>query len=179
MKKWLYVLVPTVMLGLFLILYLSEVKKMDEKEQQNIAAQAKLKQEDDARKARLQEQAAADQKKKAEERQAEQERKEKERAAKLKAEDDKIHDEMVKAKAEADAHSKKIAELQKQLDDLHAQREKANGELLDTLKAVERAKIDRETAELNEQRLTDMIAKRAADSSLVRMPAPVMAAPPR
>jgi colicin import membrane protein len=176
MKKWMYVIFPGIGLGLFLILYFAEVKKMDEKEAIKATEAAQAKKADDDRKAMLQQQANESAKKKAEERAAELAKKEADKAAKWKAEGDKIQEDTDKYKAEAAASAKKIADLEAQLAKLRDQRDQANREYLDTELAVEQGKIDRRTAEIETQLALQKLVRFAADSSLTKMPPPV--APP-
>jgi colicin import membrane protein len=173
-KKWMYVIFPGTGLILFLFLYFAEVKKMDEKEAAHNAEVAQLKKADEDRKARLQQEAAESQVKKAKERADELARKEADKAAKWKAEGDKIQEETDKFLAEATDSSKKITELEAQLKALRDQREKANDEYIDLELSVEKAKIDRRSAEIEIQRTTQMVASRAEKSSLTAMPAPVI-----
>ncbi len=173
MKKWMYVIFPGGGLILFLFLYFAEVNKMEEKERVHAAKLIEEKKADDDRKARLQKEASESAAKKAKEREDERLKKEADKAAKWKADGDRIQEQTDKAKAEAAASAKKIAELEDESTRLRNQRDQANREYLDLIKSVELTKIDRRTAELDIQRMTKMIADRAADSSLTRMPPPV------
>lgn len=179
MKKWMYIIFPGIGLGLFLILYFSEVKKMEEKERAHAEQVAKDKKAEDDRKAKLQQEANESAAKKAQERADELAKKEADKAAKWKAEGDKIQEETNKANAEAAASTKKITELESQLTALHNQRDQANREYLDLIKSVELTKVDRRNAELEIQRMTAMIANKAADSSMAKPPAPPAVAPTR
>jgi hypothetical protein len=179
MKKWMYLIFPGIGLGLFLILYFAEVKKMDEKERAHAAEVAKEKKADDDRKAKLQQEANESAAKKAQERADELAKKEADKAAKWKAEGDKIQEDTNKANAEAAASTKKIADLENQLNALHNQRDQANREYLDLIKSVELTKVERRTAELEIQRMTKMIADKAADSAMTKMPPPPAVAPAR
>jgi chromosome segregation ATPase len=178
MKKWMYIIFPGIGLALFLVLYFSEVKKMEEKERAHAEEVAKAKQADDERKAKLQQEANESAAKKAKERADELAKKEADRAAKWKAEGDKIQEDTDKANAEAAAHTKKIADLESQINALRNQRDQGNREYLDLIKAVELTKVDRRNAELEIQRMTKMIADKAADSSMTRMPPPPVAVAP-
>jgi uncharacterized coiled-coil DUF342 family protein len=172
MKKWMYVIFPTIGLGLFLILYFAEVKKLDEKEQAHAVEVAQLKKADDERKAKLQDEANASAAKKAKERDDERTRKEAEKAAKWKAEGDKIQEDTDKYKADAAAATKKIADLEAQIEKLRTQRDQANRDYLAAVKAVELGKIERRNAEIEIQRTTKMLVTRAEDSSFAKMPPP-------
>ena len=179
MKKWMYLIFPGIGLGLFLILYFSEVKKMEAKEHARAEEVAKEKKADEDRKAKLQAEANESAAKKAKERADELAKKDADKAAKWKAEGDKIQEDTDKANAEAAAHTKKIADLEAQINALHNQRDQANREYLDLIKSVELTKVDRRNAELEIQRMTTMIANRASDSSMTKMPPPPAVAPAR
>ena len=179
MKKWMYLIFPGIGLGLFLVLYFAEVKKMEEKERVRAEEVSREKKADEERKAKLQQEANESAAKKAQERADELAKKEADKAAKWKAEGDKIQEETNKANAEAAASTKKIAELESQLTALHNQRDQANREYLDLIKAVELTKVDRRNAELEIQRMTKMIADKASDSSMARPPAPPAVVPAR
>ena len=67
-----------------------------------------------------------------------------------------------------------IADLEKELAGLRTQKETVNRENLELLKKVELARIAKRNAELNIQRMTEMISRRAAASALTAPPpAPV------
>ena len=63
--------------------------------------------------------------------------------------------------------------MELQLSALRTEKEKLNREAFDFAKQVERGKVARRTAELEIQRTTEMIARRAAQSSLARPPGAV------
>lgn len=172
MKKWMYVIFPGIGLGLFCLLYFAEVKKMDEAERVKAEQVAQAKKAEDDRKAKLQDEANASAAKKAKEREEERTRKEAEKAAKWKAEGDKIQEETDKYVAEAAASTKKISDLEAQLAALRVQRDQANREYLDAIKAVELGKIQRRTAEIEIQRTIQMLVARADASMMAKMPPP-------
>lgn len=179
MKKWMYVIFPAIGLGLFSLLYVSEVKKLDEAERVKAEEVAKAKKAEDDRKAKLQDEANASAAKKAKERDDERVRKEAEKAAKWKAEGDKIQEETDKYTAEAAASNKKIADLEAQIAKLRLQKDQANREYLDAIKAVELGKIERRNAEIEIQRTTKMLVSRVEDSSFAKMPPPFVPPPAR
>jgi hypothetical protein len=172
MKKWMYLIFPGAMLGLFLVVYLAESKKTEEREREHATEVARQKKAEDDKQDVLKKKAEADAKKRADDRAAEEAKKEHDRVAKWEAEAQKILDDTNKSKKAGDDSSKKIANAEAELATLRANREKANREYLELLKNVERAKIDRRTAELEIQRTTDMIARKAADSAMTKMPPP-------
>lgn len=173
MKKWMYLIAPCIMLGLFVIVYLSHEKGRVEAERvrnetvaKNVAAEKKKKDEAETR-------AREDAAKKQAEREEEEKKKETERRLKREADDKKIRDEIAAAVAEAKDAEGKANALQAELDRLQKERDRAGRDAFDAAKAVEAAKVDRRNAELESQRMVEQISRRASDSSLVRMPQPV------
>jgi chromosome segregation ATPase len=86
--------------------------------------------------------------------------------------DKKIQDETAKFENEAADLTKQIAGLENQIANLRSKREAMNREALELSKKVEMTKIDRRNAELEIQRMYDMVAQRVADSSLTKAPPP-------
>lgn len=171
MNKY-YFIFPGLLLGGFLFVYNGAMKEMTEKENRKKAEIAAVKAADDARRADLDRKATED----AQRRQAERDAEEKAKADKrekdyadamslLKNEADKYADEADKAAAES-------AKLEVELAKLRAQREKTNREAFDLSKQVEAAKIARRVAELEIQRMVDMVAQRVGASSFAAMPPP-------
>jgi hypothetical protein len=172
MKKWFFLIVPGCMLGVFLFFYSTHVKEAELRSIERAKVQAQKDAEDKRHKAELEDKARQDAARKAAERAAEEAAKEAQKIANWNEAGQKIKDETNKYLAEGDASTKKINALELELEATRAKYDKLNRELLDLLKAVELAKIDRRNAELEIQRMTEKIARRAADSSLTRMPTP-------
>ena len=172
MKKWMYIIFPGAMLALFLAFYFSEGKKTTAREASYKAEAARIASEKKAEKDRLETKAREDSKKRSEQRAADEAAKQ----AKIRADWEKtgleIQDAINEANAKSAQHNKKISELTRQLTELRAQKEKSNRELLELDKALELAKIGRRNAELEVLRMAEMVAKRATDSSLTKLPPP-------
>lgn len=172
MKKWLYVIAVGGMLTVFLFFYFGFRKEAELKEkhhQEQIAAQQKAENE---RKAVIERKAREDAEKRATERAAAEAKKEADRLAKWEAESRKIQEATDAANTKAEAFSKHISQLEVNLNALRTNKEKLSRETFEFAKQVEQARIDKRNAEMEIQRMTDMIAKRAADSTLTRMPPP-------
>jgi len=176
MKKWMYVISVSTMLAIFLALYYAEANKIDLREKEAAAKAAALKLADDTHKAEIEAKARADAEKRAADRAADEAKKEAEKVAKWEAEGKKIQDATDKYNAQAEASAKQAAEMEIELSALRAAKEKLNREAFDLAKQVERGKIDRRTAELEIQRTVEIIARKAAESSLTRVN--VVAPPP-
>lgn len=168
-----YVILPAILLIVFSVYYtkvakpemaaavaakekrIADDKATEEAHRKEIEAKA----QDDARKA----QEARDQK--------EHERQEK--AQKDKEEQDrKIQDETAKFENEAASLTKQIAAMEAEIANLRNKREATTREVLDLAKNVELTKINRRNAELEIQRMYDMVAQKVADSSLTKAPPP-------
>jgi hypothetical protein len=172
MKKWMYLIFPSLLLAVFLTFYFMDAKRVAERDRVH-ALEVQRRDAEEAQKQKdLKERAEADAKKRADERAAELAKKEADKLARWNKAGKDIQDASDKSFAESKQHSIKIAELEKQLDSLRSLREKTNQEYLDLLKKVELAKIDRRSAELEIQRTTEMIARRAAESSMAKSPPP-------
>jgi hypothetical protein len=173
MKKWMYVISVSVMLAIFLALYFSESKKIADREKAHQAKMIEQKRIDDARKAEVEAKARADAEKRGAERLAEENKKESEKLARWEEEGRKLQESTDKYGTEADLSSKKSAELEIQLSTLRAAKEKLNREAFELAKQVELGKINRRTADLEIQRIVEMISRKAQESSLTRSPATV------
>lgn len=170
MKKWMYVISVGSMLAVFCFFYFSFLKEMEIRDQRLAAETARKLKEDEDRKAALEAKAREDANGKAAQRAADEAKKEAEKIAKWENAGKEIKDATDKYNAEADRLSKEAAKLEIQLDGLRKDREKANRETFELAKRVERTKIEKRNAELEIQRLTEMISKRAEASSMARPP---------
>jgi hypothetical protein len=171
MKKWMYLIFPGVMLAGFLVIYFSHKEKIEEKERAHIAQVEKEKAETDAKKKAAEAKAREDAKKRQDERDAEEKKKEEEKAAKQAADDKKVRDQTAEYTAKGKAAGEKVAALEIELDRLRKEKDKSNRETFDLAKQVELARVARRNAELEIQRMTEMVVRRAADSSMTRPPA--------
>jgi len=170
MKKWMYLIAPALMLGVFLIFYFSYV---EEAEAKKAAQKAKVQQEQvmaEEKKKVAEAKAREDAKKRQDERDAEERKKEKDRTDKQAAEDKKVRDATNEFLARAKAAEDEGKKLDTQLTNLRKEKDKTSREAFDIAKQVELARIARRNAELEIQRMTEMVAKRASDSSMTKPP---------
>jgi hypothetical protein len=172
MKKWMYLIFPGAFLGLFLIFFFAHKKESDAKEAVRLEVAAKKKADDAAAKAKAEEKAKAAAAQRQAEREKEEADKEKARREKQEKYDKEIRDDTNKALAEADAHQKEINALELEVTRLHKQKDAITREAFDLQKAVELEHVKKRNAELEIQRFTEMIARRAAQSSMAQMPPP-------
>jgi hypothetical protein len=177
MKKWMYLIFPTLMLGLFLVFYFSHKKDAEAQEAAKAAEMAK-KDAEEAKKKADAEKAAADNARENQKKHEEEERqKEETRVAKQAAADKEVKDTTDGYLARGDKASKEVAAREIELDTLHKQRDALNRATFDAAKEVELAKIARRNAELETQRMLERVSKLASESILARMPPPPPAAP--
>ncbi len=172
MKKWMYVLGPGIMLAVFLFFYFASRKETerrlaDEKAQKELVAkEAEEKKEIAEKKARDDAEARNIA------RAAEEVRLAKEKQDKYDAEMHRIQADTDKANASVDLYSKQVSELTIELDTLHKQKDSLTREGFDMAKRVELAQVARQNAEIENQRMVEMIANRADQSSMTKMPPP-------
>lgn len=172
MKKWFYVISVGGMLAVFLFFYFAHLEETEKQEKIRAERVAQQQKEEAERKAAIEEKAREDAARRAREREEEIARKEAARREKQEAEDRKIREATEGFNAKADAYAKQVSELEIELNSLRTQKEKLNRETFELEKQVELARVAKRNAELEIQRMTDMVAKRAADSALARPPAP-------
>ena len=172
-----YVIFPAAMLGIFLAFYFSAAKKAELKEQQHAAEIAKQKADETEKKRIAEDKARADAEKRAGERAAEEAKKEADKIAKWQGDSKRIQDDTDKSFADADKYQKEVARLEIELDTIRKAKDKASREAFDLLKQVERSKVDRRNAEIEIQRLTEMVARKASESSMTRPSVAAVATP--
>lgn len=172
MKKWMYLIFPGVMLGLFLVVYTSHVKEAEDREQQRIAKMDADRKAEAQKKKEAEELAAQDAAKRQKEREEEERKKDEERRRKQEAADKDVRDRTAEARAKGDKASKDVNQLEIDLDRMRKEREALIREDFELAKQVEAARVAKRNAELRQQHLTQMIASRADSSSMASMPPP-------
>jgi len=170
MRKWIYVLCPLIMLGVFIFIYTIKSQEVEAREEARNALIAKQKAEEAENRRIIEEKARLDAQKRADDRAAEAKKKEDDKVAKYAAEMKKIQDDTEKATAEAAALTDKVNELQTKLDALEKAKEQANRDAFETAKQVELAEVAYGNAEMENQREVEMIGDRADKSSLTKLP---------
>lgn len=172
MKKWMYLIAPGLMLAGFIVLYFSHAEALHQKE---AALKAKIEQERieaEEKKKVAEAKAREDAKKRQEERDAEEKKKQDEKAARQAADDQKVRDQTAEYTGKANAAAKQVAALEIELDRLRKEKDKTSREAFELAKQVELARIARRNAELEIQRMTEMVSRRAAESSMTKPPLP-------
>lgn len=176
MKKWFYFIVPLIGLTIFLFYYFAFAEEAQKKEVARKAEIARKVKEEDDRKKVLEEKARLDAEKKAKERADAEAAKELERVTKWSDAGKKIQDETDDANKAISELTAKIGGQEKELAELRRKKETANRNLIETARQVELAKIARRSAEIEIQRMTSFLVKKAEDTALsvpVAAPAPV------
>lgn len=174
MKKF-YILVPIVLTGVFIFVYMNFTKNYALEQEAIAQEKAAVAKAEADRKAENERIAKADADRRAAERAAEEARKDAERRKKWEDAGAEIADATAKYNADADKYAKQAAELEIQLANIRDQKEKTSREAFELAKRVELARIAKRNAELEIQRMTEMIARRAAESALTQVAAAVPA----
>ena len=168
MSKYLYVIIPIVLMAAFLGIYIHETKVM-EVESIRLAAEAKAKAEADAKHMQeLREKSALEAKLAAEKRKAEQDKKDADKEAAYQQGLQKLRTETAGYVAEQDKFKAQIADLQKQVSAIRTDKENLSRQSIDMNQSIVAALIERQNAEMEVQRYAAMVARRATDSPLTR-----------
>jgi len=173
MKKWIYYIIPLILTIAFVFFYVTHVKEAEEKARVRKAEIARMLEEEAAKKAEIEENARQDAARRTAERLAAETKKEADRIAAWEAVGKEIQDATDKNNGEANEFARKIAKIEIELDAMRRGKETLNAEVLTQAKAVERALIDKRTAEIEVQRRIQMVRNRTAESSLVQVPVAV------
>lgn len=167
-----YIIIPVILLGVFIFFYRGALQEMAAKDERKRQEAAAVQAADEARKKEIEARAAADAKKRQDEREAADRAKEEKKVRDYEDAMKQLRDETARYIAEADSLSKQGNELDVQLTELRNLKEKTNREAFELAKQVELAKVQRRNAELEIQRMVDMVGQRVGASSMAQMPPP-------
>ncbi len=167
MKKFYYIF-PVVLLVSFIAMYSRFSATSDAADREKADRIAAVKHADEKAKAEAEARSREDSQKRAAERLAEERAKDAEKAAKWDAESKRIAEETEKYNSQLASYTSSVAAMEKQLEDLRATKEKRTRELLDSEMQVELAAVGKHNAEMEIQRMTEMLLRRASKSSLVK-----------
>jgi hypothetical protein len=165
-----FLIFPCIMLGVFLLFYVSSQNRLHEEEARKAAEKAEVDAAESRRKAEAEANAQIAAQKRRLEAAAEEVRKEAERQAKWQAQYDEVKAKERTYRDEADQRSNEASELEVQLDSLHRERDELNEHYFDVLKQLELSRIKERNAELDIQRMITRIADRAENSQMTEMP---------
>jgi hypothetical protein len=172
MKKWLFVISPGCMLAVFLVFYFANRKEEDAREQAHQEQLAKQKADSDEKKRIAEAKAHEDAERRNQERIAEEARVAKEKQDKYDTEMARIKADTDASNAKAERYSKQASDLAIELDNLYKEKESLTRENFEFLKKVQLAEVNRQDAEMDIQRMVEMISDRADKSSMTVMPPP-------
>ncbi|GAB1488507.1 hypothetical protein MASR2M8_09520 [Opitutaceae bacterium] len=165
-----YIIAPTVLLAIYIFFYRgflteneAKVARLEQEKAAIVAAEA-------AKKADTERKSREDTAKRAADRAAKEKEEADKRLEKFNSDNKKILDDKSGYDADSQRYTKMIADFERELAALRAQKEAVGRENLELLKKVELARIAKRNAELNIQRMTEMISRRAATSSLTTPP---------
>jgi chromosome segregation ATPase len=171
-----YIIVPVVLMGVFIFFERGAAADKARNEQVKIEAQKQEQAKKDAEKKALEEKAKIDSEKRNADRLKGEKEKEDARVAKYQAAVQKLKDDGKKYTDDVDANNKLVTRMEKDLADLREKHDRENREAFDLAKKVEITKKLRRDAELEVQRLNGMLAARANESILTKMPVVATAA---
>jgi hypothetical protein len=170
MKKWIYLALPLALTAAFVFVYLSHKDQAEAKERAHQAQVAKEKAAADEKKKAAEAKAREDARKRQEERDADEKKKADEKAARQAADDKKVQDSIAEYTAKGNAAAKQVASLEIELDRLRKEKDALSRASFETAKNVELARVARRNAELEIQRMTEMVARRATESAMTKPP---------
>ena len=172
-----YLIAPLILLAAFGFFYTTALKEMRLKEKQKAESVARLKAEEDNRKRIVEEKATADAQKRQAQREAEDKAKEEKKQKEYNDALTKLKDEANDYATQADKFTKEAADLDSQITAARVNREKLNRDTLELTKQVELAKISRRNAELELQRMVEMVARKLSENAIAVPPPPPLAPP--
>jgi septal ring factor EnvC (AmiA/AmiB activator) len=167
-----YLIVPLILAAVFGFYYKSALNDMHAKEVANQVKADKIKAEEKKRKDEVELKATADAKKRQDERDLADREKQLKKEAEYNDAMKKLRDEAKDYADQAEKLGKQIADIEAQIAQTRTEKDKLTRETLELAKAVELAKINRRNAELEIQRMMDMVAKKLNDSSIAASPPP-------
>ena len=165
-----YIIAPVVMMLLFGGVFWkhSQASAIEARELELKVAKAKA--DDAAKKEAAVVKAREDSAKRTAARLAEEQQQEADKRAKWESSGQKIASDTATAEATIAKHNAAIKALETELTELRATKERVNAKSLEVMQATELARIAKRNAELEIQRLTEMVARKAANTSLASIP---------
>jgi hypothetical protein len=167
-----YVLGPGIMLAVFMFFYFTSKAETDARLAAEKIHKAELEKEAEEKKAIAEKKAQEDAERRNIERAEAEKKAAEDKQAKYDAEMARIKADTDKSNALVDKYDKEVSELTIELDSLHKQKDALIREGFELAKRDELAAVARRNAELEIQRMTQMIVNRADQSMMTKMPPP-------
>jgi hypothetical protein len=161
----LYLIIPLVLTLAFSGIYVKHQGEAADRARQALAAKTKAEADAAAQKAEAERQAKADADKREATRIAEEKKKEDDKRAKWDADTQRIAADTTTYTQTAAEHAATVKKLEAELTALRAAKDAATQANFDQAREVEQARIERRTAELETQRLVEMLARKNTTSS--------------
>lgn len=165
-----YIITPLVLMAAFGVVFWQHSKSAAVKEKAEIAIAEKVKAETEAKKKQAIDKAREDGEKRAAARLAEEQQKEAEKQAKWKEAGDRIDADIAANKELFAKNSATVKALESELETLRTSKESINNKMFSMMHETETERIAKRSAELEIQRLTEIVARTAANTSLVSNP---------
>jgi len=172
MRKWLYVVGPGLMLAVFLFFYFASKAETEARERTEKIEAARQRAEADEKKHQAEAKARDDAERRNAERLAAEAKAEKDKQQRYDSDMSRIKDDTDRSTALTESNATQVSELTVELDSLHKQKDSLSREGFEIQKKVELAQVARENAELDIQRMVQIIANKADESTLTKMPPP-------
>lgn len=167
MKKFYYIF-PLLLLAVFSALYTQFSKTSDEAERVSAEKTRALKLDEEEKRKAAEAKSREDSAKRVAARQAEERKKEEERIAKWETETKRVADEARQFSTQTTAYTTEISAMEKELAELRSTKDVRNREYLASASDVELTAVAKRSAELEIQRLTEMVARKAAGTSIMK-----------
>lgn len=165
-----YVITPIVLLIIFVFFQRGAKSEIDKHKDEQVATAIAEKAAEKARLQEIEKKASAEAAERQAKRDAEEEARRKKREKDYLDAMDKLASDTAVIQADADKYTKEINKLEIDLLNARSQRDKTSKEAFDLSKEVEMAKVSRRSAELEIQRLIEMIGSKTTASPLAIIP---------
>ena len=165
-----YIVTPLVLMAAFGVIFWQHSKSAAIKEKAQVALAEKVKIEAEAKKKDAIEKAKQDAEKRAAARLAEEQQKEAEKQAKWKEAGDRLAAEIAANKELFTKNTETVKALEAELTALRAEKEAIDAKSFAMIHETEAQRVAKRSAELEIQRLTEIVARTAANTSLVSVP---------
>jgi len=179
MRKWTFVIIPVVGLGIFSVFYMGALKQMDERDAAAAAEKVRVEQEEAARQAQIQQQTKIQQEQAAAKARAEEAAAAAKKDADWAAAGKELQDAITIAELKIADSKDRVTQLNNELESLRDQRLDALKEKQNLWEQVEAAKIQVRNYQLEAERQKEIMLQYVQNSSVTAMPPPLPVAPSR